>query len=179
MAVIFAVIFGGLSTMGTFMTLGSIPDSKAVTGAQLSEGTKQKLIDAGIVGENETIKYFYSEDLFSFVNYGNLFTDKRVVSYEIDDGTNERAIYSAAYNEITNIEIEQSENFLDDSTIQVYENDEFSFMLVVSTEENGDEAFFNELNKTWTANLRVKQPVDVIENGQPNNERIDFSESAF
>ena len=59
---------------------------------QLSNDTKQELVEAGIVADHETILYYYSEDLFSFVDFGNLFTEKRAVSYELDPDTNEQNI---------------------------------------------------------------------------------------
>lgn len=142
-----------LAVMVIFMATGQVPDSKAVTGNELSDSVQQKLVESGIVFENETIEYYYSEGLTSFVDYGNLFTDARVVSYELDPETNDRHIYSANYNDISEFKFEKSEDMLEDSVIEVYEAGEYSFALIVSNEEDGDDKFYNKLNEIWTASL--------------------------
>jgi hypothetical protein len=132
-----------------FINFGAIPDVKVVSGNELQESVKEELVEIGVIGEKEEIKYFYSEDLFSFVDYGNLFTQDRVVSYELDLETNERRIYSASYNEISHIEFEKGEGALEDSIIDIYVDGEHRFSLVVSQEEGGDKVFHEALVKKW------------------------------
>ncbi len=132
-----------------FISMGEIPDSKAVKGKDLPSGALESLREAGIVSKSEKIHYFYSEDLFSFVDYGNFFTDTRVVSYEVDGETNQRNVYSANFEEITNIQHNSSESFLDDSIIEIFVDEQHSFNLVVSTEGNGDQRFYKKLVETW------------------------------
>ncbi len=149
--------FGGLLLLGiaftVFIATGQIPHSKAVTGMELAQSAQKKLVESGIVLESEKIEYYYSEGLTSFVDYGNLFTDMRVISYELDPETNERKIYSANYNEISEFLFERAESVLEDSVIQVYESGEFSFALLVSDEEGGDEKFYRKLVETWNAKM--------------------------
>jgi hypothetical protein len=132
-----------------FAEIGTIPDSKAVVGSDLPEKALRALKESGIVGENEEIEYYYSEDLFSFSDYGNLFTNSRVISYELDNETNERNVYSALYSEISDLKIIRPEDILDDAVIQVYIKGEHAFDLVVSTEDGGHEKFFNGLVQKW------------------------------
>jgi hypothetical protein len=126
-----------------------IPDTKVVTGSELPNSVKEEMVENGIITEKEKIQYFYSEDLFSFIDYGNLFTQYRVVSYELDGETNERSIYSATYPEISQIEFKEGATQLDDSLIDVYVDGRHSFSLVVSREEDGDKVFYDALVEKW------------------------------
>jgi len=150
--VVFLFVFGWL------LTTGYVPDSKVVSGDTLSLSVIEDLRDEGIIEGDESIKYFYSEDLFSFVNYGNLYTDKRVISYEIDYDTNARKIYSAKFADISDLQFQESEEVLSDSMIDVYVNGEVEFSLVVSNEEGGDETFFNSLERFWQNKLSAPSP---------------------
>lgn len=143
---IFAIAIGAL------ISAGQIPDSKAVSGGELPTGVIAEFHEIGIVPNDEKIHYFYSEDFFSFINYGNLFTDKTVIAYETDEISNERNIFSAKYNEITDIKFDKAPNSFDDSTIEIFVNGESSFSLFVSAEENGDDKFYQKLLKTWEKN---------------------------
>ncbi len=143
----------GLFLIGLFFKLsvltGAVPDSKVVSGDELPSDAVAVLRDLGIISRNEEIHYYYSEDLFSFENYGNLFTDKRVVSYETDEDTGERAIYSATYDEVSDITLEKSSSTFENSLIEVNIDGEHDFYLVVSQEENGDEIFYKKLVERW------------------------------
>jgi len=179
LGILFAGILTPLLVFGLLTLRGQTPDIKAVTGSDLSSHAKQKLVEAGIVTESENIEYFYSEDLFSFVNFGNLFTNERVISYELDADTDEKNIYSATYGEISDIEFNKSESMLEDSTIDIYQDGSFSFMLVVSNEENGDEAFHNKLVQNWMANRNAVVQSSVSETTESNSEGAGFAEVAY
>jgi len=128
---------------------GKVPDTKAVTGSELSDSAKGDLVQSGIITNAEKIYYFYSEDFVSFIDYGNLFTDQRVISYELDQDSDERTLYSANYAEISDIQFHQSQDLLEDSTIEIFVDEELAFMLYVSTERRRDQAFFSKLIKVW------------------------------
>lgn len=149
---LFAAFFIIVIALGTLVSTGQIPDSKAVSGDELPSGVISELYEIGIVPNDEKIHYFYSEDIFSFVNYGNLFTDKTVIAYETDEISNERNVFSAKYNEITGIKFDKAPNSLDDSTIEIFVNGESSFSLLVSAEENSDDKFYQKLLITWEKN---------------------------
>jgi len=140
-----------LAAFTMFMMTGQIPDSKAVTGAKLPGSAISDLREAGIVSENEEIIYFYSEDLFSFVDYGNLYTNERVISYELDEDTGERNIYTAKYDIITDIKMTESTSLIEDSVVEIYVNGELEFSLLVSAESNGDDRFYKKLLEKWKA----------------------------
>lgn len=166
---ILVFLFAGIVSVGVlgvvFTFTGHMPDTKAVIGEKLPTAAKVKLIESGLVGEGESIEYFYSEAMLSFVEFGNFFTDTRVVSYELDEETNERVIYSATYDEISDLEFEKSTDILEDSLIYVYQDGVWSFALVVSNEADGDVAFYNKLAQMWKANRgNTKQVEASLEN---------------
>ena len=152
------LIVAVLFVFGWLLTTGYVPDSKVVSGDTLSASVIEDLRDEGIIDGDERIKYFYSEDLFSFVNYGNLYTDRHVISYEIDSDTNTRNIYSAKFADKSDLQFLESEEVFSDSIIDVYVNGEVEFSLVVSNEEGGDETFFNSLERFWQNKLSASSP---------------------
>ena len=147
------ILFGIIVLLGIGITiveeLGMIPSIQTVRGDEFKERSVNSLLKEGIIAPKEHIHFFYSEDLFSFTNYGNLFTDKRIISYESDEETGERAIYYAEYAEVSNIEFEAGEDVLEDSMIHVYVNGEHDFSLIVSNEEGGDKLFYDSLVRLW------------------------------
>lgn len=162
---IIKILFAGMLLIGSvfavFIATGSVPDTKAVTGSELPDSAQQKLVESGIVFENEVIEYYYSEGLTSFVDYGNLFTDTRVISYELDPDTNERNIYSATYGEISGITFDKSDSMLEDSVIEVYESGEYSFLLYVSSEDGRDVKFYQKLTEIWNATVESERLISA------------------
>ena len=148
----FALIFLLAAALTLFKSMGEIPDIKAVRGSELSQDVISEMVETGIIGEDEQIRYFYSEDLLSFIDYGNLFTETRVVSYEIDEDTGEKYIYSATYGEITDIRFVETEGVLDDSVIEIHIDNQHNFSLVVSKEEDRDKQFYEEMLELWKNN---------------------------
>jgi len=143
----FMLLLGAVNNFLIF--IGQIPDEKAVTGDELPDSAKLALIESGIISEDEKIEYYYSEGILSFVDYGNLFTDIRVISYEVDQESDSRYVYYAHYGDISDIKFNKSDSLLDDSVIEVYENGDLSFFLVVSNKGNLDEAFYKKLVQVW------------------------------
>jgi len=146
---IFASLFLIFALMYLLMTAGVMPDTKVVAGDSLSSEVIASLREEGIILADEKIQYFYSEDLFSFENYGNLFTETRVVSYEMDAETNKRVIYSLPLAQVSDINLVKGESEFDDSIIEIFANNEHKFSLVVSREEDGDDNFYSSLVSQW------------------------------
>ena len=121
------------------------PDSKVLSNNEFSYEQKNKLVSNGILKENDTIIYFYSEGLFSILEGGSVLTENRVIIWE--DVNNELLVNEINIDEIEAIETEGKGSFIEDSVYVIYKkNDkEFSMPLVLSTENGGDEKFINEL----------------------------------
>jgi len=147
-AVLIVTVFVLLLVLGVAIQIGFVPDSATLPAGKIPSRLLDKLQELGITREGEEVLYFYSAAILDIRGDGNLFTNERVISYEEIDG--ELQIYEAAYDEIEAIEFSPSDNWLDDSTIDVTTKDESSwFVLVVSRESNGDQQFYDRLVEEW------------------------------
>ncbi len=131
--------------------LGYLPDSGAKPAGKIHPRHLAQLTDMGVVKPGETVLYFYSAALFSLRDDGNLFTDRRVISYQ--DAGGELQILAATYDQITDIDFEPSAEWGVDSTITVTREDGSWLVLFVGTEGSGDQGFYDRLNQTWETQL--------------------------
>ena len=130
---------------------GYIPDSAAQPAGKIHPRYLKELKAMGVVEPEENVLYFYSAALLSLRDDGNLFTDQRVISYQEVDG--ELEVLSARYEEITDIDFDQSGAWGEESTITVTREDGTWFVLLVGTEGSGDQSFYDRLNQTWESRL--------------------------
>lgn len=146
---IFASLFLFFALIYLLMSAGVMPDTKVVAGDSLPSEVVASLREEGIIQDGEKIQYYYSEDLFSFENYGNLFTETRVVSYETNEETGKRVIYSLPLAQVTDINFVKGESEFDDSIIEIFADNKHKFSLLVSREEDGDDKFYSSLVSRW------------------------------
>lgn len=137
---------------------GVFPDSAAVPESRINARTLEHLRDLGVIAEGERVLYFYSTGLIHVGEDGNLFTDRRVVSYETVDGKLE--IYQAKYDQIIHLELVGSGGLLEDSTIIADVQDGTQIYLLVSAEGGGDQKFFDRLDQEWRAH-RPENPASA------------------
>ena len=138
--------FAGL---GIAINAGYIPDTKAVAGKDLPPALLERLRAEGIIEPDEEVLYFYSDDLLSILADGNLFTDRRVISYgQWEDP--EVQSFSATYPEILAIEPRWSNSLFENSVLTVH-TETHEFELWVANESKGDRKFYEKLIKTWEA----------------------------
>lgn len=135
-----AVIFAGLMVLGT---LG--PSTTVLTGAELDRSDLDLLRAEGIVEQDERIVLYYSAGLLSIREDGNMLTDRRLISYEESDG--QIVVYAASLAEIESISIAEKGDFLSDSLLLITLRDGTSFYLFMSTENDGDNRFLEEVEK--------------------------------
>lgn len=136
--------------LGLLTVTGHIPDSAAVPGDELHEATLSMLREEGVLGEDEEVLYYYSDGTFSFREDGNFFTDRRVVSYWLDD--DDIVVEEATYPEIADIAPEFDDSLLANSAILVERVNGDSFYMIVSNESDLDEVFVTLLIDTWREN---------------------------
>jgi len=142
-----AGVAGG-SLLVLLTVLGSFgPSTVATPGSQLSERTRNILIEEGLITPDENVLYFYSAALFSVREEGNLFTDQQVVSYEVVEG--ETFVFAANYEEIEAIDVNYGDGWLTDTEITVRAQDGNEFLLIASGEEGGDREFVTRLMSEW------------------------------
>ena len=145
--VIGALMFVGFAILGFAMQLGYFPDSAAVEGDDLPAHVVEKLRDVRVLEADEQVLYFYSAGLFDYLEDGNLFTDRRVISYWSVDG--ELEIQAADYGQITDIRVDQADGWLDDASIHVECADGDEILLIVAGEGRGDRKFVTALRQAW------------------------------
>lgn len=143
------IIAAGLGTVGAAKA-GLRPAASAVSGADLPEKHRKALIRAGHVTADEEIVYFYSNGRVSVLEDGNLVTDRRVISYELDAGS--LWYESADYQDVVDLDSEFSLDPQDLTTITVEANDGRAFRLIVSPAGGRDTAFVTALQGYWSSN---------------------------
>lgn len=143
----------GIVALGIGIESGALPDTAAQPHGKIPASVPTKLIEWEILDPDEEILYFYSAGLFSIKEDGNLFTDRRVVSYDsTDDGLQ---VSSAEYDRIVKIELDATDNWIDDSVITIYTTDGEWFVLLVSAESDRDQDFYRKLRHTWESKRGV------------------------
>ena len=144
---IFALCIVGLVALGTGIEMGIIPESSALPSGKIHPRYIKTLRELKVIEEDEKVLFFYSTSLFSIAEDGNLFTDRRAISYQQADG--ELEIGQAFYHEIESIEMQKSTEWAEDSVITITKKDEEWFILFVDSGSDIDTVFFNKLKKQW------------------------------
>ena len=130
----------GLLTMTDFF-----PATEVQTGKELSKNLKQKLISADIIYEEDSIQYFYSYGLTSILEGGSILTSDRVIIY-FPEENQEISVYGIHFEDISNIELIEDGNFLNDSIYKIQGNSPDNWIKVeLSTEGRGDVKFMEAL----------------------------------
>ena len=147
--ILFSVV-GTLFVIGVLSETGTMPGTEVVTGEQLPDDVHEMLIAEGIIEPDETILHYYSTGFLSYREDGNLYTDRRVISYwEVGD---EIDVSEATYHQIKRIEPEYKESFLEDTVIWIHgetDGEEWTFDLYASHEGGRDTHFVEGLMETW------------------------------
>ncbi|MGC6488385.1 MAG: hypothetical protein ACON4Z_12115 [Planctomycetota bacterium] len=141
------LVFVAFASFGVALELGYFPGTAAVSGADLPERVVTLLRDEGVIEADEEVLYFYGGGLFDYMEDGNLCTDQRVISYWTDGG--ELYVEAAAYADIVDVEVDPSDGWLVDATIDVEVRDGDVITLYVAGEGGGDEAFEAALRRAW------------------------------
>ena len=131
-------IFGLCLFVGLGMTSGHFADTKVLPGDKLPKLVSKTVTESAGLAPGERIVYFYSS-AFTPKGDGNLLTNKRVISY-VDDGIDQWC-ESIAIEDIASVHFEQSDNWIDDSTITVVSADGTELTLFASNEADGDAKF--------------------------------------
>lgn len=141
-----------LMSIGIMSIVGVIPSTEVLAGDKLPKHQQQTLVYEGIVDEGEKIEYFYSQGLVSIMEDGNLLTDRRVISYFMNEA-GEMEIYELYLDEISDIELITEGDLFNDSLYQVngFEQDNW-LQIYLSTESDGDKDFVNALRSKLDAN---------------------------
>lgn len=140
---VFVVLFAGLVVFSLWLDLGEGPSARVLSTQELSAEQVHDLVDAQIVGADETVELFYSEGVFSVLEGGSVLTNRRVIVYSmLDDGQVE--YFWIPNNEITSVVQVEEGNAFDYSVYQVNGLTEDQWMYLFLPYEMGDgERFAN------------------------------------
>lgn len=135
------LVFLALMALGVLMELNYFPDSKVVQGERLWDKDIEYIKTLVRFDEDEQIEYFYSLGIFSIEEDGQFITNRRMVSYWLDEQTERIEVQQARYEEVEDIDFKTYDSWLDDTEIDVFPmNSEYSFTMFFSNEEAGDKA---------------------------------------
>ena len=127
------------------MGCGMVPDTYITEGSKLSNYVKAELIDHGILREDDKIIYIFSTDFISYINEGQIITEKSVISY-IKNEEDLINIWRMDFDEIDRVEQIQKGDFFNYSIFYIYGNrkSEYEYIEVyLPHEKDGDKIFIN------------------------------------
>lgn len=143
-----------LGVVGWAIETGRLPDTAVVRGEDLSDRIRDRVAEVALE-DGETILGFYSSALFDAGEDGNVLTDRRVISYSEDPATGDVTVESIALEDVGEVQVEFSDDFITDSDLYVWPADsvEGSGMvyLWLCNEDDGDHLFVHDLVRTARA----------------------------
>jgi hypothetical protein len=124
--------------LAVLLSLNVLPATQVIDGSNLPSWHRNYLRAEHILEDSEQVQHFYSAGLFSIKEDGNILTDQRIISYWRDPDTHDLMIECAFYEDIQDIQLERGDTFTD-STMTVSQKDGSEFVLLLSTEADGDQ----------------------------------------
>lgn len=141
------VALAGLFALFGLQELRILPPNEVLAGTELRPAQLSKLREYGLIDPGEAVIMIYSAGLLSWLDDGNVLTNRRVISWERIDG---EFYYSAVrYDEIVDARIEVRGNTLEPSLLVVEAADDEAIYLIVTREQDGDERFLAALARRW------------------------------
>lgn len=139
------VILFSLMGVGMLTTTGTLTPTEVLEGKDLSKDYREALIKSDIIDSGDSIQYFYSEAFSSIEEAGSILTSDRVIMY-LEDENKDTAVYELYFEDITDVELIEAGNVLNDSVYRVYgDSREVYLTIVLSTENKGDVKFIEAL----------------------------------
>jgi len=142
--------FVGL-VLGILVYIGLVgPEIEVVPGAQMNASYLSQINELGLLEEDESIIYFYSDGLLDIEEGFYFFSDNKVVIYRAS--YDEPAIV-IEYTQIIDMSLYDTDSFFEDSRITLELSDGTAVWFPVSNEAHGDEKFYKSLRATWERNI--------------------------
>jgi hypothetical protein len=141
--------------IGVGTETGFLPDATARPAGKIPSRQLRQLAEMGVTQPGENVLFFYSAAILGIRGDGNLFTDRRVISYHQTESGN-LVIADATYGLIADIELESSGTWMEDSTITVTKDDGTWLVLYISTDSQGA-LFYKMLLEEWNKHRRAAE----------------------
>ncbi len=149
--------------VAAFVVMANLPSSAPIEvlfKEDIHPAHRKVLIDLGIVEETDEILALYSTGIISIKSEGSLLTQTAVIGY--DDWSGELEIYSFPYADISEIQIDEYGDFLNDTIVAVEGNgDENWIFLILSAENGGDRKFIDLLEEKTGLTAIEPVPLDL------------------
>lgn len=127
-----------------------LPSTNVISESGIMKHDMKYLYRQNVLPANETIQYFYSDAWFSVREDGSGFTRKRVFSYWQDELEGfQREI--AEFDDIKEVKTTYAESEGDNTVITITRYDDSHFELFVSSFDDDDDIFVDELTSLWQA----------------------------
>lgn len=137
--------FGVFVIIGLFglIVLGTLsPETFVYNGSQVPERYMKEIRSLGLLEEDETIKYFYSDGLIDIKSGLYFVTDKNLVVYSKAWEEPETII---GYSTITSIEVVYDESYFIDTSVTVITDYDLEVFFPISSEKGRDKKFVEYL----------------------------------
>ena len=144
---IIGISIGGVFAIGIMglVILGSIaPETYVYLGHQVPKKYLKEVRALDLLSEDEKIKYFYTDGLVDIKDGMYFVTDRNLVLYCNYWEEPETII---DFNEITNLEVEYDDSFLNDSMIYVETKSGLEVSFPVSSERGRDKKFVEHIRQ--------------------------------
>lgn len=156
------VAIAGFAVWGVLT--GRIADSKVLPGNKLPPRLVDTISASAGLKADERILYFYAAALTP-AGDGNLLTNQRVISY-VDDGTDAWCHWTDN-DQIVAVRFDKSDSWIEDSTIVVESSDGSELTLYASSEEDGDDRFFQAIKKAAGLDEEQVLPGRTLQQASP------------
>jgi hypothetical protein len=124
-----------------------VPSTMVQTGEEVPGRYVAHLREIDLVGEGDTVLYFYSNAMLSIKRDGTVLTNRGLGSYWIDDVTDERHQYFVTYEEITTVEPDWATSWMGETAVRLTMGEGSWLSFGLSAEAGRDTAFVQELER--------------------------------
>lgn len=164
-----AYIFGSLVILFIFFLyiIGSIaPETYVYLGRHVPKKYVREINKLELLDEDEKIKYFYTDGFLDIKDGLYFVTDKKLVLYSSEWEEPKTII---EFQEISSLEVDYDDSFLDDSFITLETKDGLLMSFPVSSEKQRDKAFYEYLLQKSELNQNDRQLYDPKKSKEAEN----------
>ena len=125
---------GGILWIGLKIDSGEIPDTAVLPGNKLSSAARDSINQVVTLRPDESIQFFYCQDMLDWSADGNLITNQRIISYQQDG---ELIYFEADFDDIVSLTPNFGE-WPDDTSLLVETKEGEVFVLYFADEDDMD-----------------------------------------
>ncbi|MDX1457898.1 MAG: DUF3857 domain-containing transglutaminase family protein [Marinobacter sp.] len=144
---ILGVVITALTVLGVASENYFLPPSHVIAGPDVPGHVSLFLKRQQMLESDERVLQFYSDAVFDYKADGSGLTNKGVFSYWDDDYSGFQ-VEKARFTEIADIDVAKGD-FYSPTVVTITRQDGSYFLLLLGTEDSGDEGFVSVLNNRW------------------------------